>query len=250
MGYKLPIHLISRNPALIKWASSMPATSLVMGIIYDIFLWLVAFLSSAIAGAIIGSRFSRNPGRELIAGIVTQMMFLFLSLVIAHLVDIEDTITYNIDRKVLIISLYSFGAFLSISVLMNYINAYLVQGYDAIPLPSDTLRRSKALVLFSLIVLAPLGEETLFRGLAESYLIISREPTYVVILLPALLFTMIHIQPLKRTRVLLAEVFLVGVLLSYLRTVTASLIPAIIGHSALNIGGLLVFSLIRQPIHS
>ena len=228
----------------------MPATSLVMGVIYDIFLWLVVFLSSAIAGAIIGSRFSRNPGRELIAGIVAQMMFLFLSLITAHLVDIEDTITYSINKEVLIISLYSFGAFLLISVLINYINTYLVQGCDAIPIPGDALRRSKVLVLFSLIFLAPLGEETLFRGLVEGYLIMTREPTYVVILLPALLFTIIHIQPLRRTRVLLAEVFLAGMILSYLRTVTASLIPAIIGHSALNIGGLLLFSLIRQPTHS
>ncbi len=228
----------------------MPATGLVLKIIYDTFLWLVVFLSSAIAGTIIGSRFSQNTGKELIAGMVTQMMFLFLSLVTAHLVDIEDTIMYNINRKVLTISLYSFSALLAISVLMNYINAYLVQGYDAIPVSSDTLRRNKALVLFLLIFLAPLGEETLFRGLTEGYLIVSREPTHVVILIPALLFTLIHIQPLKRTRVLLAEVFLVGVLLSYLRTMTTSLIPAIIGHSAVNIGGLLVFSLIRQPTHS
>ncbi len=228
----------------------MPAISLVMRIIYDIFLWFVVFLSSAIAGAIIGSRFSRDHGKELVAGIVTQIMFLFLSLVTAHLASIENTITYSINREVLIISLYSFSTLLSISVLMNYINAYLVQGYNAIPVSSDVLRRSKVLVLFSLIVLAPLGEETLFRGLAEGYLIISREPTYVVILLPALLFTLIHIQPLRRTKVLLVEVFLVGVLLSYLRTMTTSLIPAIIGHSALNIGGLLVFSLIRQPINS
>jgi len=228
----------------------MPAISLVTKIIYDIFLWLVVFLSSAIVGAMIGSRFSRNHGKELIAGIVTQLLFLFLSLVTAHLVGIEDTTTYSINREVLIISLCSFSALLSISVLMNYINTYLVQGHDVIPIPRDMLRRGKALVLFSLIVLAPLGEETLFRGLVEGYLIVSREPIHVAVLLPALLFTMVHIQPLRRTRVLLAEVFLIGVLLSYLRTMTASLIPAIIGHSALNIGGLLVFLLIRQPTHS
>ncbi len=224
----------------------MVALSLVVKIVYGVILWLVVFFPSAIIGAALGTRLSQGPREKLVAGAFTQVMFLVLSLIVAYLAGMEGAVSYYVDREVLVISLYSFIVFLVISVLVNHASARLVQGDEVAPISSEVLERDKAMALLSLVLLAPLGEETLFRGLAEGYLMASHEPLYITILLPALLFAIVHIGPLNRRKLLLVEVFLIGILLGYLRTMTASLIPVVVSHSAINIGSL-VFRLLNSP---
>ncbi len=216
----------------------MSSVSAVADALYAVLLWFVVFSVSAMAGAALGSRLPAGPGEKLVAGAITQTLFLVLSLAIASLVGVSNVITYYVDGRVLVASLYSFTAFLAISTLINYANRYLVRDGEVAPVSKDDLESNRALALLTLAVLAPLGEETLFRGLAEGCLIASHEPIYTAVLLPALLFTAIHIQPLRRG-ILLVEVFLVGVLLGYLRVITSSLIPVVISHSALNVGALI-----------
>ena len=217
----------------------MAPVNLVTSALYAVRLWLVVFSSSAVAGAVLGSRLSGETEGKLVAGTVTQAMFLVLSLAAASLVGVKGMVTYHVDRRVLVDSLYSFTAFLALSTLLNYANRHLVRDGEIAPVPKGEFESHRALALFTLAVLAPLGEETLFRGLVEGYLIASHEPIYVAILLPALLFTAIHIQPLKGRVVLLVEVFLVGILLDYLRVIAPSLVPVVISHSALNVGALI-----------
>ena len=73
---------------------------------------------------------------------------------------------------------------------------------------------------------------------------------YVAVLVPALLFTLVHIQPLNKQAILLGEVLLVGLLLSYSRAATGSLVPAIIGHALANIGGVVAGKIASRRNHS
>ncbi len=70
-------------------------------------------------------------------------------------------------------------------------------------------------------------------------------------LLPTFLFAMVHVVPFsKESRhtlaVLLLEVFVLGLVLSYVTAITNSLIPAIVGHAAANGGGIVAFYAMKR----
>ena len=94
------------------------------------------------------------------------------------------------------------------------------------------------------IVLAPISEELVFRGLLEGYLLVTTTPI-ISILLPALLFSIVHISPFRDAPkefllLILISAFILSMVAGLLRFLSNSLIPSIITHSVFNLSGKIV----------
>lgn len=74
-------------------------------------------------------------------------------------------------------------------------------------------------------VLTPLAEELFFRGALMGWMMLTRFPRWSVILLPALLFAIMHLNPVG-----ILPIFFLALLLGYLRWATGSLWPSVALH--------------------
>lgn len=86
-------------------------------------------------------------------------------------------------------------------------------------------------VLFLTVgVLTPIAEELFFRGALMGWMMLRRFPRWVVILLPALLFAVMHLNPMG-----MLQIFFLALLLGYLRWASGSLWPSVGLHICNNI---------------
>ena len=74
-------------------------------------------------------------------------------------------------------------------------------------------------------VLTPLAEELFFRGALMGWMMLRGFPRWSVILLPALLFAVMHLNPMG-----MLQIFSLALLLGYLRWATGSLWPSVALH--------------------
>lgn len=79
-------------------------------------------------------------------------------------------------------------------------------------------------------VLTPLAEELFFRGALMGWMMLRGFPRWTVILLPALLFTVMHLNPVG-----MLPIFFLALLLGYLRWATGSLWPSVALHMCNNL---------------
>lgn len=86
-------------------------------------------------------------------------------------------------------------------------------------------------VLFLTVgVLTPIAEELFFRGALMGWMMLRRFPRWAVILLPALLFAVMHLNPIG-----MLQIFFLALLLGYLRWASGSLWPSVGLHICNNI---------------
>ena len=86
-------------------------------------------------------------------------------------------------------------------------------------------------VLFLTVgVLTPIAEELFFRGALMGWMMLRRFPRWAVILLPALLFAVMHLNPMG-----MLQIFFLALLLGYLRWASGSLWPSVGLHICNNI---------------
>ena len=90
---------------------------------------------------------------------------------------------------------------------------------------------------------APLGEELLFRGLIEGYMLLQGAGTWLSALVPAALFSLIHIQPYRNSGLgcvvqVVALAFLLGLVAGYFRASTDSILLPLIIHAVGNSPGI------------
>ena len=90
-------------------------------------------------------------------------------------------------------------------------------------------------LLLTVVVVAPIGEETLFRGFLFRGWHRSAHDAWAVIIVIALLWALIHLQYDLYN---MAQVFAYGLLLGWLRWVTGSTILTILLHGLINFEGL------------
>ena len=109
-----------------------------------------------------------------------------------------------------------------------------------------------------LLVIGPITEEILHRGLFQSYLtplknyriIIHKIRLSIPVMSSALIFSLCHLTALRQgadgvgTMIILITAFFAGIAAGYYREKTGSLIPAIIIHSSANAGGFMTFIII------
>jgi membrane protease YdiL (CAAX protease family) len=89
--------------------------------------------------------------------------------------------------------------------------------------------------LLTVVVVAPIGEEILFRGFLFRGWHRSDKDAWAVIIVIALLWALIHLQYDLYD---MAQVFAYGLLLGWLRWKTGSTILTILLHGLINFGGL------------
>ena len=93
---------------------------------------------------------------------------------------------------------------------------------------------SLVLLIFTVVILAPIGEEILFRGFLQKYLENAWGDITRAILFSSLFFAAIHFNPYW-----MIQIYFLGVLLGYLAWKTDSVIPCIIFHVIINSTSLL-----------
>lgn len=107
---------------------------------------------------------------------------------------------------------------------------------EALLTPENPL--SLILLLFTIVLLAPIGEEVLFRGFLQKYLEDAWGDITRAILFSSLFFAIIHFNPYW-----MIQIYLLGVILGYLAWHTNSIIPSIIFHVIINATSLLFESM-------
>ncbi len=204
-----------------------------------VMLWLVAFIAGLVAGslAMILSRVS------MLSAIATQLTFITMSLIIAKITTGSYTALLGFRRAsfgfALLISIIS----LSIATSLAFAELSLAKGYGLQhPIPGAT--KNIALHIVLALVLAPLCEETLFRGLLLGYMLNSGASPWISIAISAVLFSFLHLIPFSAAP-RLQQIFVVSTALAlstiagYARCRTCSLVPAIATHAAFNLGGII-----------
>ena len=119
--------------------------------------------------------------------------------------------------------------------------SWLVGHNIVTPFQSDIYRTASEagwlpLLWFAVVVVTPIGEETLFRGfLFRGWL---RKPgdAWLVIVVTALLWALMHVQ---YDWYVIGQVFVSGLLLGWLRWATGSTILTILLHGLINFEGML-----------
>lgn len=109
---------------------------------------------------------------------------------------------------------------------------------DQIPLVGEPEGALLWIVGFSVVLLAPVAEETFFRGLLFGGLR-RWAKAWPSILVSAVLFALVHVDPI----VILPILFL-GVVLSWIVERRRSLVPAIVAHLAFNLFGFIALFLV------
>ena len=92
------------------------------------------------------------------------------------------------------------------------------------------------LLWLAVVVVTPIGEETLFRGFLFRGWLRTPRDVWPVILVTALLWAMVHVQ---YDWYVIAQVFVFGVMLGWLRWATGSTILTMLLHAMINCEGML-----------
>ncbi|HEY0223929.1 MAG TPA: CPBP family intramembrane glutamic endopeptidase [Pseudolabrys sp.] len=92
------------------------------------------------------------------------------------------------------------------------------------------------LLLIAVVVLTPIGEETLFRGFLFRGWLQQPRDAWAVIVITALLWSIIHVQ---YDWFVISQIFVSGLLLGWIRWATGSTILTILLHALINTEGML-----------
>ena len=205
-------------------------------------IWTIIFLSSNLIGRIAG-----QVGGLVSAMASIQTAFTVLSMLTAVTV-FRDEYRYLMGLKFTFKSTVRVVAVSLISALpLTYLTNILAP-------TSHQIQVSITLLIPMALILAPIGEELLFRGLLLGCLMrcISRWPSIIV---SSIIFALTHLSafsaysevPLTRF-LIFAGAFILGVIAGHFKISTNSVIPAIITHSIFNLSGMVTGVMIKSTI--
>lgn len=228
-----------------------PSVRFIFGIV------LLSVLTALIIGSIIGA-FDKSLMTNSSPSLITYIaMFVGQSLLILPVLiflvknklNFSDSFRLNlVSYKVIFATFFiSFGAI----ILSNEINILVGM---IIPIPDSFLQLelmlkpedplSLILLIITIVIVAPIGEELLFRGYLQKNLENLWKDVTRAILFSSLFFAIIHFNPFW-----IIQIYFLGVLLGYLAWKTNSIIPCIIFHIIIN-GTSLLFTSIEEKIES
>ncbi len=196
-----------------------------------ILLWFAVFMGGSIVGGLCPSRKAK------ISAGCTSAVFIILSLIVFQFTGGFEYYGLKIDIFYTMISIFT--AFI-IAFPLSLIASIVAENTNMQNGPFDLGNLNILEFLFLLLLLAPLGEEFLFRGILESSLL--EYGILIAIVVPALLFSLIHILPFKNTprkflAIILISAFILGLLAGYFRALSGSLLPAYVTHAIFNLNG-------------
>ena len=203
-------------------------------------------LLSVLSALIIGSIFSAldpsilsgaKPGLSTYFAMFVGQSVLVVPVIVFLLrknYSLQESLRLNTVSKSIVYStiLLSMGAM----IISNEINLLVDL---VLPMP-DSFLQVEALLTpeFTIVLLAPIGEEVLFRGFLQKYLEDAWGDITRAILFSSLFFAIIHFNPYW-----MIQIYLLGVILGYLAWHTNSIIPSIIFHVIINATSLLFASM-------
>ncbi|WP_297519663.1 CPBP family intramembrane glutamic endopeptidase [Thermococcus sp.] len=192
-------------------------------------LWLLILVASTTVASLTAKKMTRK------AGFAIQLTMLFLSLAVIEIMGSPERFGFVPDlRYVLPAFILGFGA----SLIIN-----LLEGNPSVPMKEFMPEGIERLIF--LLILAPLGEETLNRALVEGYLL-SYGHFWSAILFSALLFALPHWMAFKAKRrekaFIATGAFIIGSSAGYLFAL-GGIVPAFVLHSSANIASLTVLKL-------
>ena len=202
---------------------------------------ILSVMSSFFIGGIIISMFSSSPNQ-------TDKIYLYLSFLIGQIVIILPPIYYlNFKKKSIYDSLrfkpVSFDTLVN-SVLLSISVIILFDALERIinkivPTPDYIIDLGKIMqpdsamgfifLFLAVVIMAPIGEEMVFRGFLQKFLEEYWKDITRAILISSLIFAMIHFNPYWTI-----QIYLLGIILGFLSWKTKSIIPSIILHSLNN----------------
>lgn len=203
---------------------------------------LLSVLSALILGSIFGALdpailSGANPGLATYLAMFIGQAFLIIP-VLFYLnrkkFNIIDSLRLNfVSSKIIYATVFiSIGAM----ILSDEINILVGM---VIPIPDsflqiETLLRpenpfSFALLILTIVIIAPIGEELLFRGFLQNSLERAWKDVTRAILFSSLFFAVIHFNPFW-----IIQIYFLGVLLGFLAWKTNSIIPCVIFHVIIN----------------
>jgi membrane protease YdiL (CAAX protease family) len=202
----------------------------VLELIGALALWLLVLIPSFI----IAGEVSKKKDDPFTIGVATQVSFFLLSVAVISLIGNFSEYGFRFS---LIYVPKAFFAGLLLSAITAPIAYKLVQDYRPDFLPGTPFK-----IAILMLVLAPLGEETLYRGLIEGYLILHMS-LWVAIVFTAVVFGLVHILTFRDApggfRIFIVlYALLMGLVAGYFRALSGSLIPAYTFHSATNLVGM------------
>lgn len=173
----------------------------------------------------------------IISGIIT-LLFLWVFFKIRKKRLIVEAYIKKFDRsKVIpiILSGFSFALFVSTAISLLPIPESLLESY--LQSTEGMVSGSLIIMLISIVIIAPIVEEIIFRGLILSRLNKVMNTT-VALIVSSLIFAILHGHILWVT-----YAFVLGVLFGIIAIITGSTLPTIIFHMSFNLSGLFVGSI-------
>ena len=138
-----------------------------------------------------------------------------------------------VSKRTLLVSvLLSFGAVM-VSSEINIIIEKIIPipqsflNLETLLSPESTF--SMVLIFLTIVLIAPIGEEMVFRGFLQRYLEEHWGDVTRAILVTSLFFAAIHFNPYWAI-----QIYMMGLLLGYLSWKTKSILPSIVVHIAIN----------------
>ena len=206
-------------------------------------LWALIFLPGGVAGGIASKVASQD--RKILSGVASQVTFTAMSLVIA--------LTFNNGFRLLglgyasccVLNAVLYSGLLALAIVFT--TAIIFEGYRYEP---SFLPRSLPEIILVALILAPFSEELMYRGVVEGYLM-SHASLFISVLVPAVLFSLMHIIPYNAApkpvlATVLVGAFLLGLIAGYYRALSGSLLPAYASHSTMNAIGILLYRLEKR----
>jgi len=201
-------------------------------------MWGLVVAISSLAATLVASLV---PGRTFYPAITSEVLYGLVSLLLIQLTG--GMRAYSVLSGA---PAYKLVLAVSISLTLSLLMTGLARRgghYEPPYLPKGAVERAVLL-----LVIAPLGEELLFRGLLEGYLLLSLGggsfSMAVAAILPAILFSAVHYIPYREApptclRWILTIALVAGLVAGFFRIYANSLMPAVLTHSCFNLGGMI-----------
>ena len=196
-----------------------------------VLLWFGVFIGGSILGGVCSSKNVK------LRAACTPLLFIILSIVVFYFTNGFAYYGLKMDTFYILISIpIAFVVSLPLSMIASRVAKN--EGTQIDPFNFGNLNFLEFSLLF--LILAPLGEEFLFRGVLESPLL--EYGILIAVIVPALLFSLIHLQPFKNAprkflALIIISAFILGLLAGYFRAVSGSLLPAYAIHAIFNLNG-------------
>ena len=211
----------------------------VLAIAKGILLWLAIFVPSTTVGALA----TLLSGNAVLSAVLIQVLFLVLSIVITRFVLKHGYGFLGFRGVVPALMVKVFLATLAIATAIAYVELHLVSMHGS-KLPVPGIKQNIALYILLALILAPICEETLFRGVLLGYMLEKQLDLRVSIITSAALFSLVHLLPFSTAPIhqrtfVVSTAFIMSIIAGHLRRKTRSILPAVITHSSFNLGGLI-----------